>query len=625
MTITDLYAADTFGRTVANGLGTADNGGPWTLSGAASSFSVNGGAGQITGVAVRRTVAAYLTSVAPDRRRHQGRRCRSTSPSNGGGAYVSIIGRRVSNGNDYRLKLRYMAGGSVDCLPRPARRQRRDDPRRTSTVAGPARSIPATCSALASWSPATAPPRCGPRSGARARWSRSAWLLTANDNTPAALQAPGDAGVLLYLSGSWAGALPVLSIDDLKIGPDAGPPVNTPPTASFTSQSEYRKAFFDGGASTDSDEDGAVAGYSWNFGDGTTGTGVNPQHTYAAGGTYNVTLTVTDNGGVTGSLMQPIVVQDPPPPSAFFETDLHVVVSGLRCVGIERRRWRVDRRPTTGTSVTARPGTGLTPHHDYTAAGTYTVTLNVIDNEGNVGTATQTLVLDPVPPPTAAFTATPTFRDVSVRRYGVRPRRSARSPSYAWDFGDGATGTRRDAAAHRTPPPAPTPSRLTVTDSLRRNQHALGRCHGGRTRRRRPRRSRATPNYLSVQFDGTGSSVQFGTITSYAWDFGDGTTGTGATAQHTYATAGTYTVTLTVTGSLGGTDTHSADVIGDQPAAAGGGVHRDADVPQRPVRRHGFKCAGRLDRVVRMGLRRRHDGYRRDAAAHVRDRRARTT
>ena len=31
----------------------------------------------------------------------------------GGGAYVSLIGRRVSNGNDYRLKLRYQAGGSV--------------------------------------------------------------------------------------------------------------------------------------------------------------------------------------------------------------------------------------------------------------------------------------------------------------------------------------------------------------------------------------------------------------------------------------------------------------------------------------------------------------------------------
>ena len=76
----------------------------------------------------------------------------------------------------------------------------------------------------------------------------------------------------------------------------------------------------------------------------------------------------------------------------------------------------------------------------------------------------------------------------------------------------------------------------------------------------------ATPTYLSVQFNGTGSSVPVGTIASYAWDFGDGTTGTGSTAQHTYAAAGTYTVTLTVTGSLGGTGTHSANVtVADVP------------------------------------------------------------
>ena len=50
-----------------------------------------------------------------------------------------------------------------------------------------------------------------------------------------------------------------------------------------------------------------------------------------------------------------------------------------------------------------------------------------------------------------------------------------------------------------------------------------------------------------VSFDGTGSSDPDGTIASYAWTFGDGNNGTGATPNHTYASAGTYTVTLTVT------------------------------------------------------------------------------
>jgi PKD repeat protein len=58
---------------------------------------------------------------------------------------------------------------------------------------------------------------------------------------------------------------------------------------------------------------------------------------------------------------------------------------------------------------------------------------------------------------------------------------------------------------------------------------------------------------LSCTFDGTGSRDPGGTITDYSWAFGDGTSGTGAVVSHTYATPGTYTATLTVTGSDGGT------------------------------------------------------------------------
>ena len=55
----------------------------------------------------------------------------------------------------------------------------------------------------------------------------------------------------------------------------------------------------------------------------------------------------------------------------------------------------------------------------------------------------------------------------------------------------------------------------------------------------------------ALSFDGSGSTDPDGTIASYAWDFGDGGTGSGPAPSHTYATAGLYTVSLTVTDNVG--------------------------------------------------------------------------
>lgn len=74
---------------------------------------------------------------------------------------------------------------------------------------------------------------------------------------------------------------------------------NVPPTAAFTSSCSNLRCSFN--ASASKDPDGTIASYAWNFGDGTSGTGPSPSRTYAAPGSYNVTLTVTDNGGAKGT------------------------------------------------------------------------------------------------------------------------------------------------------------------------------------------------------------------------------------------------------------------------------------------------------------------------------------
>ncbi len=93
------------------------------------------------------------------------------------------------------------------------------------------------------------------------------------------------------------------------------------------------------------------------------------------------------------------------------------------------------------------------------------------------------------------------------------------------------------------------------------------RAGGGRTANALPTAAfTSSAADLAASFDAAGSTDPDGTLTAYAWDFGDGSaTGTGRTAQHTYAAAGDYPVTLTVTDDAGGTATTSHTVTVTKP------------------------------------------------------------
>jgi len=84
---------------------------------------------------------------------------------------------------------------------------------------------------------------------------------------------------------------------------------NVAPTASFIFACTNLSCNFNGSASSDSD--GSIASYAWNFGNGSTGSGATPSHTYATAGTYAVSLTVTDNGGAAGTVSQNVTVTAP--------------------------------------------------------------------------------------------------------------------------------------------------------------------------------------------------------------------------------------------------------------------------------------------------------------------------
>ena len=98
----------------------------------------------------------------------------------------------------------------------------------------------------------------------------------------------------------------VYVLDNINIlGEGSTPPSNNAPTASFSNScTDLACSFTD----SSSDSDGSIASYAWDFGDGAQSSAQNPSHTYAADGTYTVTLTVTDNEGATDSVSSSVTV-----------------------------------------------------------------------------------------------------------------------------------------------------------------------------------------------------------------------------------------------------------------------------------------------------------------------------
>ncbi|MFT7649704.1 MAG: PKD repeat protein, partial [Candidatus Poriferisodalaceae bacterium] len=171
--------------------------------------------------------------------------------------------------------------------------------------------------------------------------------------------------------------------------------------------------------------------------------------------------------------------------------------------------------------------------------------------------------------PLSSFTATP--------QSGVAPLvvqfadTSINGPAnWSWDFGDGTSSTAQHPS-HTYISPGTYTASLVVSNG--QGSSISSQTIDAFVSSPPTADFTATPSAgtspLVVSVDGSASSDADGTVVSYAWDFGDGTTATGVTASHTFAPLGTHTISLTVTdnSSATGTTTRTVDVT------AGSGTH----------------------------------------------------
>jgi len=185
----------------------------------------------------------------------------------------------------------------------------------------------------------------------------------------------------------------VSSLPVLQPGVDVTPPTAVI-VASPVSGDPPLTVAFDASGSTD---DRGIASYGWDFGDGSTGTGVAITHTYENAGVFVATLTVTDlfgNEGIAieiitvgGGEVGAVIVTTPSPATGFIPFTVGFDASGSTVASppITSYEWDFDGNGTTDE-------TGVTAVHEFTSAGTYLVQLTVTDSAANEYVAFVTVI-----------------------------------------------------------------------------------------------------------------------------------------------------------------------------------------------------------------------------------------
>ncbi len=226
-----------------------------------------------------------------------------------------------------------------------------------------------------------------------------------------------------------------------------------------------------------------------------------------------------------------------------------------------------------GTAVVG-PQAAATTSHSYAAVGSFTARVTVKDGNGLTSVATKPVVTTAAPVLTAALTVAPTTgnppltvnADASASRPGTAP-----IATYAFDFGDGTALVGPQAAAttgHVYSAVGTYVVTVTVTDTASATATATKQVTvtapvGPSAALALTPSTGAVP--LAVSASAAGSTAGSSPITSYTFDFGDGTALVGpqaaTTASHTYTVVGTYTVTLTAKDANALTSTATKQVV----------------------------------------------------------------
>ncbi len=211
----------------------------------------------------------------------------------------------------------------------------------------------------------------------------------------------------------------------------------------------------------------------------------------------------------------------------------------------------------------------VTATHTYTIPGLYRVKLTVTDEKGKIDSE-DIAILVTNPPPLASFTMSsnaPTIGEQVTFNAAGSYDINGEITSYTWDLGDGTTASGV-AVTHVYVKEEPVAVILTVTDNEGETttarhdlivQEANDGCSGGSCGgpdiplaviTGLPSCAGGTAG-VAVTLDGSYSRAADGTIVKYAWEFGDGETGSGAQVSHIYKQTGRFVVTLTVTDDSG--------------------------------------------------------------------------